>query len=115
MEAEYVAMNEGARDLMWLCGLCDELDQEYEVPRLWCDNQATVYLSERPGKHNKSKHMENKYHYVRHLVEQGVIRTSHCGTNQMTADIFTKALGRVKFEQFRRRLGVVEWKDGSKF
>jgi hypothetical protein len=84
------------------------LDQDYERPRLWCDNKAAVYLSEKPGKHNKSKHMENKYHYVRHLVENAVLETRHCSTQVMTADIFTKALSRVKFEQFRQQLGVVE-------
>ncbi|KAJ0392021.1 hypothetical protein ATCC90586_006158 [Pythium insidiosum] len=25
-------------------------------PKLWCDNLATVYLSEKPGKHSKFKH-----------------------------------------------------------
>ena len=110
-EAEYVAMNEGAKDLMWLRGLCQELKQEVEPPLLWCDNMATVYLSMKPGKHNKFKHVDNKYHYVRHLVEDKRLVTEHCPTTVMTADIFTKALGRTKFEQFRDQLNVVQRMD----
>ncbi|KAE9000958.1 hypothetical protein PR002_g18045 [Phytophthora rubi] len=106
MEAEYVAMNEGARDVMWLRGLCDELMWKYAVPTLWCDNTAAISLFKRPGKHNGSKHIENRYHYVRNLGERELIAVRHCRTDQMAADIFTKPLARIEFAQFREMLGV---------
>jgi hypothetical protein len=92
---------------MWLTGLCDELYWEYKVPSVYCDNQAAICLTERPGKHNKSKHIENKFHYVRKLVEDDRIRVSHVGTKDMVADTMTKGLSRVKFELFRKLMGVV--------
>jgi hypothetical protein len=107
MEAEYVAMNEGVRDLMWLKGLCEELQWHYEGAVLRGDNQAALYLSEKPGKHSKTKHIENKYHYVRDLVERDEVKTSHCGTEEMIADIMTKGLGRVKFQKFRSMMQVI--------
>ncbi|KAJ8525578.1 hypothetical protein ON010_g15536 [Phytophthora cinnamomi] len=64
MEAEYVAMDEGSRDVMWLRGLCDKLMWKYAVPTLWCDSTAAISLSKKSGKHNGSKHIENRYHYV---------------------------------------------------
>jgi hypothetical protein len=67
MEAEYVAMNEGARDIMWLRGLCEELRWTHDTPVLWCDNTAAISLTHKPGKHNGSKHIENRFHYVRNL------------------------------------------------
>lgn len=78
---------------LWCRVLCQEIKQGFEPPLLWCDNMATVYLSVKPGKHNKFKHVDNKYHYVRHLVEDKTPVTEHCSTHVMTADIFTKALG----------------------
>ncbi|OWY99071.1 Gag-pol Polyprotein [Phytophthora megakarya] len=91
---------------MWLRGLYDELMWNYDIPTLWCDNTAALALSKRPGKHNGSKHIENRYHYVRNLGERKLIAVRHCRTDQMTADIFTKPLARVKFAQFRGMLGV---------
>ncbi|KAE9066510.1 hypothetical protein PF005_g28532 [Phytophthora fragariae] len=107
MEAEYVAMNEGARDIMWLRGLCDELKWQYQLPTLWCDNTAAISLSKKPGKHNGSKHVENRFHYVRNLEDRDLLNVQHCRTDEMTADIMTKPLARVKFEYFRSLLGVV--------
>jgi Reverse transcriptase (RNA-dependent DNA polymerase) len=108
MEAEYIACNEGVRDLMWVQSLCQELKQECDVPLLRSDNTASIFLMQRPGKHNKSKHIEIKYHYVRHFVEQDQLLVEHCRSDTNTADIFTKPLGRTKFEKFRQQLGVVE-------
>ncbi|KAE9069994.1 hypothetical protein PF007_g27102 [Phytophthora fragariae] len=107
MESEYIAMNEGARDIMWLRGLCDELRRRYDTPKLWCDNTAVIALSKKPGKHNGSKHIENRFHYVRNLEDRELLEVQHCRTDQMTADILTKPLARVKFEFFRSLLGVV--------
>jgi hypothetical protein len=102
-------MHEGARDVVWLCKLFNELKLDYvQPPTLWCDNQATVYLSKRPGKHSKFKHVDIKYHFTRDLVEKKRLKTEHCSTNVMPADIFTKPLERVKFERFREMLGVVK-------
>ncbi|KAE9223517.1 hypothetical protein PF002_g14939 [Phytophthora fragariae] len=107
MESEYIAMNEGARDIMWLRGLCDELRWRYDTPKLWCDNTAAIALSKKPRKHNGSEHIENRFHYVRNLEDRELLEVQHCRTDQMTADILTKPLARVKFEFFCSLLGVV--------
>jgi hypothetical protein len=113
-EAEYVAMHDGACDIVWLCRLLDEIKLKYVKPlTLW---KSTVYLTEWPGKHAKFKHVDPKYHYTRDLVDLKKIQTKHCSTNDMPADILTKGLERVKFERFRSMLGVVKkevWMDGS--
>ncbi|KAJ0391590.1 hypothetical protein P43SY_011493 [Pythium insidiosum] len=106
-EAEYVAMHEGARDIMWLGALLDELGLPFKKPpTLWCDNMSTVHLSTKPSKHSKMKHVDVKYHFTRNLVEKEKLATRHCGTNEMPADTLTKPLDRVKFERFRDMLGV---------
>jgi hypothetical protein len=47
-----------------------------------------------------------KYHLIRHHVEAKTIHLIHCSTSEKIADIFTKALGREKFEKFRKMLGL---------
>ncbi|KAE9094861.1 hypothetical protein PF007_g17611 [Phytophthora fragariae] len=106
-EAEYIAMNEGVRDVLWIVGLCEELHWPATTPLLRGDNQAALYLTEKPGKHSNTKHINNKYHLVRHLVEDGKLRILHVPTNDNTADIMTKPLARDKFSQFRSHLKVL--------
>lgn len=106
-EAEYIAMNEGTRDLLWLTDLCKELSWPSAKPELRGDNKSCIFLTVKPGKHSKTKHIQNKFHLVRHLVEAERLRTSHVGTNDMIADIFTKALSTIKFERCRDGMKVL--------
>jgi hypothetical protein len=95
---------------MIFCGCSDcawSSTGKSEPPVLYGDNRGSIYLAAKPGKHSKTKHIENKYHLVRHLVEAGHLATEHVGTNDMVADIMTKSLGRVKFERCREMLKVL--------
>jgi hypothetical protein len=57
--------------------------------------------------HDKSKHIEIRYHYIRDMVQKGAIKLQHVGTNEHVADVLTKPLSQVKFEHFLDKLGVV--------
>ncbi|DBA00468.1 TPA: hypothetical protein N0F65_002711 [Lagenidium giganteum] len=52
MEAEYLAINEGVRDVIWLRKLCKELWWQFAVPDLVRDNHSALALTEKPGKHS---------------------------------------------------------------
>jgi len=84
-EAEYVAMAEATKDLLWLAGLCMELSWPHPVPLLLGDNQGAISLTTKPGKHSKSKHVDNKYHLVRRSVELKQLTTQHIGTEEIQA------------------------------
>ena len=57
------------------------------------------------GKMNaRSKHIEVKYYFIKEKYDEGLLNLVHCPTAQQTADIFTKPLGFIKFEEFKRRL-----------
>ncbi|KAG2760436.1 hypothetical protein PC116_g9913 [Phytophthora cactorum] len=68
---------------------------------------ASIYLTARPGKHSRTKHIEKKFHVSRDLVEKKELEVQHVGTNAMVADIMTKALGAVKFARFHTALEVL--------
>ncbi|KAG3126104.1 hypothetical protein PI126_g22469 [Phytophthora idaei] len=106
-EAEYVAMSEATKDVVWLAGLCEELAWKHPVPLLLGDNEGAISLTTKPSKHSKSKHIDNKYHMVRRNVELKLLTTQHIGTEQMIADIMTKPLAVVKFTRFRKAMKVL--------
>jgi ATP sulfurylase len=58
--------------------------------------------------HDKSKHIEIRYHYIRDMVQRGAIKVQYVSTDEQVADVLTKPLSRVKFENFRDNLGIVQ-------
>ena len=73
-----------------------------------CDNQSSIKLSVNLVFHDRSKHIEIPYHYVRDMVDRNSVKSEYICTADQTADILTKPLSRVKIEHFRKRLGIVE-------
>ena len=81
-----------------------------EATVILCDNQSCIKMTENHVFHDKSKHIEIRYHYIRDMVQKGAINLQYVGTNEQVADVLTKSLSLVKFEYFWDKLGVV-WKD----
>jgi hypothetical protein len=48
--------------------------------------------------HDKLKHIEIQYHYIRDMVQRGVVKLQYVGTDEKVANVLTKPLSRVKFE-----------------
>lgn len=71
---------------------------------LFWDNNSTIKLARNPVMHGRSKHMDVRYHFLRELVNNGVVQLQFCGTRQQIADIFTKPLKLELFRELRRRL-----------
>jgi hypothetical protein len=68
-KAEYIAVSVANREAVWLWKLLAGLfDLELEPTLIYCDNQSCVKLSENHVFHDKSKHIEIKYHYIRDMV-----------------------------------------------
>ena len=65
-------------------------------------------MSENLVFHDKSKHIEIKYHYIRDMVQRGAVKLQYVATKEQIADVLTKPLARVKFEYFREKLGVLK-------
>ena len=68
-KAEYVASCLASCEALWLRRLLSELfDIDMDANCIYCDNQSCVKLSENPVFHDKSKHIDIKYHYIRDMV-----------------------------------------------
>ena len=65
-------------------------------------------MSENPVFHDKSKHIEIKYHYIMDMVQRGAVKLQYAATDEQIADVLTKPLARVKFEYFSEKLGVLQ-------
>eukprot|EP00253_Pinus_taeda_P025091 PITA_25091 len=106
-EAEYVAAAESTKEIVWLRKILEDLQvKQVQSTPLMIDNTFAIKLAKNQKFHDRTKHINTKYHLIRHHVEAKTIHLRHCSTNEQIADIFTKALGREKLERFRMMLGL---------
>uniref|UniRef100_A0ACD5TR82 Uncharacterized protein n=1 Tax=Avena sativa TaxID=4498 RepID=A0ACD5TR82_AVESA len=110
-EAEYVAAASGACQGVWLSRLLGEMLGKAPTRfTLLVDNQSAIALSKNPVHHDRTKHIDVKFHFTRECIEEGRADIKFVGTNDQLADLLTKALGRTKFVEMRQMLGVIEVK-----
>ena len=82
--------------------------------KLMVDNKSAIELSKNPVHHDRGKHIDIKFHYVRDCMEAGKVQIDHVGTKDQLADLLTKALGRVQFIELWQRLGVARIGNGQR-
>ena len=76
-------------------------------PELFCDILSAVYLSATSAMHERSKHFEVDFHFVREKVAFRKLIVHHILSEYQLADIFTKSLPTRSFQDLRFKLGVV--------
>jgi len=105
-EAEYIATTTAATQALWLSRLLGELlGRKVDVVELKVDSNALA-LAKNPVFHDRSKHIRIKYHFIRDCLEEGSIKANHIATTDQLIDILTKSLGKAKFQEMRRRIGL---------
>jgi hypothetical protein len=99
-EAEYVALSEAAREACWLQSLYDELGFSLASPILIRgNNDGSIALAKNPMFHKRSKHIAIRWHWVRDLVQDGIMCIESCHDHNQTVDVLTKALPCPKHKQ----------------
>lgn len=76
------------------------------TPELYCDNLSACYLTANPTQHNRTKHFDNDFHYVRERVALGALIVKKIPTSAQIADVFTKSLPQKPYFDLRYKLGV---------
>ena len=77
-------------------------------PALMVDNQPTIALVKNLVLHDRSKHIDVKFHFLRDCVDGGQIIIEFVETGRQLADVLTKPLGRLWFMELKKMIGMVE-------
>ena len=91
-EAEYVAVTEANKEMVWLQSFLEELGQKQEDNVLHCDSQSVIHLSKNPSFHSRTKHIQLRYHFIRSLLEDGILKLEKISGAQNPADMLTKTV-----------------------
>ena len=100
--AELIATHAVTKELQWVINMLTELGFSLPTtPILHQDNMSTIKIFNQPGNSGKTKHISLRINIVRELRANGTIHIIYCPTEDMLADIFTKALGPSAFLHLR--------------
>jgi hypothetical protein len=116
-ESEMNAASDTAKEVIALRHLSNDLNNfQPKSTVIFEDNSACISIANNPSSHGRTKHFDVVQLWVRERIAIGDIVLQYINTNENTADVFTKALARSKFEHHRRGLGMTSlasWIRGS--
>ena len=105
-EAEYMALSDCSRQVVWMHTLLGELGYHLKPVPICGDNQGAIFIASNPVTEKRSKHIDIRYHYIREVVERKLTELYFIDGEANPADLLTKNLGHVKFLKFRAMLGL---------
>ena len=108
-EAKYIVASDACKEAVWIRKLLFDLfSRKLDSTIIHCDNQSCIKISENLVFHDRSKHIEMKYHFIRDLVQRGTLKLQYIRTDEQVANNLTKPLTTTKFVYFRDKLGMAE-------
>ena len=105
-EAEYYAMTDATKEALLVRQLLRELSYDhYSAPvPIHVDNMGAKYIAENMINNKRTKHIDIRYHFIRHYIQDKAIRLDYVPTKLNIADLMTKALPIQDFRRLSRML-----------
>jgi len=85
----------------------NQIGMDIKTIEIRADNRACVELVKNLRNDSRVKHMDIKAKFIHDMIKLDKITLKQISTHGMIADIFTKPLGKIKFENFRKQLPVL--------
>ena len=108
-KAEYIATSDAAKEAVWIKKFITELRIipyiESLIP-LYCENNGATTLAKEPRSHQKSKHIERRFHIIRELIGKGDIVMQKIASADNVDDPLTKALTQLQLDRNLEKMGL---------
>ncbi len=109
MEAEYIALTSATKEALWIRKLEKEIEgkkDEEKAIRIFEDNQSAIKTATDEIHNERSKHIDIRYHFIRERIRRKEIEVKYLKTDDMLADILTKALAQTKITKLTQAMGL---------
>ena len=109
-ESEYMALCATTQEAIYLSNLLHDFNSvvhksaERKSVIINVDNQGAIALAKNPVHHNRSKHIDIKYHFIRENVVNNNVSLIYVPSENNIADLMTKPASKVKLCKFRNSL-----------
>ena len=105
-EAEYMALSDCSRQVVWMHTLLGELGYYLKPVPICGDNQGSIFIASNPVTEKRSKHIDIRFHFIREVIQKKFAELYFIDGENNPADMLTKNLGRIKFQKFRDMIGL---------
>jgi hypothetical protein len=105
-EAEYMAISEACKEAIWLRGLYSELCGVTSCITIHCDSQSAICLTKDQMFHERTKHIDVRYHFIRGVIAEGDVKVCKISTHDNPADMLTKPVPGAKFGLCSSLVGI---------
>ena len=99
-EAEYMSLAAAVQFFQLLGSILDDSRNVFCSVTLYCDNQGALALANNPVQHQRSKHIDIKYHSVRSEIQKEFLHVAYVTSKDNVADIFTKPINGQRIKTF---------------
>ena len=89
-EAEYMALSEAGREIIWIINFLTEIGVKFNRPRIYCDSSSAINWAEDPIEHKRNKHIEMQYYYIRDIVAAEKVDIYKVSSLNNSSDPLTK-------------------------
>ena len=107
-EAEYMALTYCIQEAKFLRQLLFDMqgfNKESVIVNI--DNQGAISLAKNPVHHQRSKHIDIRYHFIRNEIQNGIVDLKYVKSEDNVSDIFTKPVSKSKLLKFENIRGIL--------
>ena len=91
-KVDYIATIEACKEMLWMQRFLGEIGIKQDKYVLYYDSQSAIHLVKNPAFHSKTKHINLRYHWIWHVLEEEQLSLEKIHTNRNPVDILTKIL-----------------------
>ncbi|KAF2345349.1 Integrase catalytic core [Trinorchestia longiramus] len=99
-EAEYITLTYAVQEGIFLKQLLCDMDGYDEPVEIFVDNRGAIDLAKNPVHHQRSKHIDIRYHFIRAIIQDNKAVLSFVPSEENMADMFTKPVSRQSLLKF---------------
>jgi hypothetical protein len=108
-EAKFVSLTQATKEALWLRNLINEIFQPLKAPiRIYCDNQSAITIAYGNQQCTRMKHFDTYFYFIRDIVKNEKIIVKYISTEEIAADLLTKALPAPKTKLLAQKLRIYE-------
>jgi hypothetical protein len=107
-EVEYIAAGHCCAQLLGMRQTLRDYGYKLSKVPLLCDNKSAIRMADNPVEHNRTKHIDIRYHFLRDHEQNGDIEIAYVNTLNQLADIFTKPLDEKTYSKHRNELNILD-------
>ena len=92
--------------MIWLHRFMEELGKKQENSKLYSDSQSAIHIEKNSAFHLRTKHIQLKYHFIRSVLDEELLKLEKIHTSQNPTDMLTKGVTKEKLSSCSVSIGI---------